>query len=95
MPPWLSVLTCAAMKKAKAIELLGNSVKAAAAALGVTSSAISQWPDELPHAIENRVLAALARRHLPPSLIGADDPPSAEPAIAPAGTAAEVGHAAG
>jgi hypothetical protein len=64
------------MKKAKAIELLGNSVKAAATCLGITRSAISQWPDELPETVENRVLAQLARKHLPPELIGADGAPA-------------------
>jgi hypothetical protein len=58
------------MKKSRAIELLGGTVTAAADAMGVTSSAVSQWPDELTHEMENRVLAALARQHLPPELIG-------------------------
>jgi predicted transcriptional regulator len=58
------------MKKSRAIELLGGTVTAAADAMGVTSSAVSQWPDELTHDMENRVLAALARRHLPPELLG-------------------------
>ena len=80
------------MKKAKAIELLGNSVKAAAASLGVTSSAVSQWPEELPRSIENRVLAELARRHLPPDLIGAE---GTAPATAPSAETAEAGHAVG
>ena len=52
------------MKKAQAIALLGGSVAAAARAVGVSSSAVSQWPDELPSRIEDRVLAVLARRHL-------------------------------
>lgn len=60
------------MKKARAIELLGGTVSAAAEACNVTTSAISQWPDDLPPNIENRVLAALARKHLPPSLLGSD-----------------------
>jgi len=58
------------MNKAKAIELLGGTVTTAAAAVGVTPSAITQWPDELPGRLEDRVLAALARKHLPPALIG-------------------------
>lgn len=68
------------MKKQRAIELLGGTNTAAAAECGVTPSAISQWPDELPENIENRVLAALARKHLPPELIGegtATDAPTA------------------
>jgi predicted transcriptional regulator len=58
------------MKKSRAIELLGGTVTAAADAMGVTSSAVSQWPDELTHEMENRVLAALARQHLPAELLG-------------------------
>jgi hypothetical protein len=60
------------MNKSKAIQLLGGSVAAAAEAVGVSQSAISQWPDELPLRISDRVLAALARRHLAPELIGAE-----------------------
>lgn len=63
------------MNKAKAIELLGGTVTAAAAAVGVTPSAVTQWPDELPGRIEDRVLAALARKHLPPDLIGQEGAP--------------------
>lgn len=54
------------MDKRTAIELLGGTVSIAAQKLGITSSAISQWPDEgdLPESAENRVLAHLARCHL-------------------------------
>jgi DNA-binding transcriptional regulator YdaS (Cro superfamily) len=54
------------MDKRTAIALLGGTVSAAASRLGITPSAISQWPDdgELPESAENRVLAHLARRHL-------------------------------
>jgi len=58
------------MKKARALELLGGSVATAAEAVGVSSAAVSQWPDELPARIEDRILAALARKHLPAELIG-------------------------
>jgi hypothetical protein len=58
------------MKKSRAIELLGGTVKAAASACGITPSAVSQWPDVLSVSAENRVLAALARRNLPPELLG-------------------------
>lgn len=59
------------MNKARAIELLGGSVTTAAEAIGCTSSAISQWPDELPDRLEDRVLAALVRtgRPIPPDLV--------------------------
>lgn len=63
------------MKKLKAIELLGGTVGAAAAAVGVTPSAIAQWPDELPSRLSDRVLAALARKHLPAEMIGAEGAP--------------------
>lgn len=58
------------MNKSQAIELLGGTVKAAAEAIGISSSAVSQWPDELPDAIRDRVQAAVARKHLPPELLG-------------------------
>ena len=52
------------MDKSKAIKLLGGSVTAAAAAVRVSASAVSQWPEVLSPALEDRVLAALARKHL-------------------------------
>lgn len=67
------------MLKSKAIELLGGTPKAAADAVGVSPSAVSQWPDELPIRIADRVLAALARKHLPPELIGAATSASSVP----------------
>lgn len=58
---------------------MGGSVALAAEALGVTRSAISQWPDDeagdLPESAENRVLAVQARRHLPPELLGVERVP--------------------
>lgn len=39
-----------------------GSPKATAEALGITQQAVGQWPDTLTERIENRVLAALARR---------------------------------
>lgn len=61
------------MKKTKALELLGGTPAEAARRLGVTASAVSQWPEELTREIENRVLAELARRHLPPELLGTEE----------------------
>jgi len=59
------------MKKSRALELLGGSVGAAAKSIGrISSAAISQWPEELPPRIEDRVLAALARKYLPPEMLG-------------------------
>jgi len=58
------------MDKKLAIELLGGTASAAAEAIGITPSAVSQWPDELPSRLQDRVLAVLARRHLAPELLG-------------------------
>lgn len=60
------------MRKAKALELLGGSVAAAAEAIGVTYQAVEKWPDPLPNRIEDRVIAAVARRHLPSELLGTE-----------------------
>jgi DNA-binding transcriptional regulator YdaS (Cro superfamily) len=58
------------MDKAKAIEMLGGTVTAAAEAIGISSSAVTQWPEELPDRIADRVIAAIARMHLPPEVLG-------------------------
>lgn len=50
------------MLKAQAIELLGGTAKSAAAAIGVTSQAISGWPEQLTPALRDRVQAALYRQ---------------------------------
>jgi hypothetical protein len=58
------------MKKSRALELLGGSVGAAAKSIGcISSAAISQWPEDLPPRIEDRVLAALARKYLPAEML--------------------------
>lgn len=80
-----------ALTKSRALALLGGTPTAVADALGITPSAVSQWPDELPARIEDRVLAALARRHLSPELIGGDGPAATGDATA---QEAEAGHAA-
>ena len=49
------------MKKLQALELLGGTVAKAAEAIGINSQAISQWPDELPPRLADRVIAACAR----------------------------------
>lgn len=51
------------MKKSEAISLLGGSVSKAAKAIGINPQAVSQWPDELSRAIEDRVIAAVARQN--------------------------------
>jgi DNA-binding transcriptional regulator YdaS (Cro superfamily) len=50
------------MNKQEAIDLLGGSVTAAAEAIGITPSAVSQWPEVLPDRVADRVHAALWRR---------------------------------
>lgn len=50
------------MTKTEAIQLLGGTVTSAAQAIGVSSSAVSLWPDELPARIADRVQAALWRQ---------------------------------
>lgn len=56
------MLICVSMNKAHALRLLGGSVTAAAKACGITPSAVSQWPDDLPPRIADRVIAAVARQ---------------------------------
>lgn len=50
------------MKKTEAIDLLGGTVTTAAEAIGITPSAVTQWPEDLPPRIADRVYAALARK---------------------------------
>jgi len=49
------------MKKSRALELLGGTVASAAEAIGISSAAVSQWPEELPDRIVDRVIAALVK----------------------------------
>ncbi|MGJ7544616.1 hypothetical protein [Variovorax sp. LT1R16] len=53
------------MKKSRALELLGGSVGTAAEAIGISSAAVSVWPDELPNRIVDRVIAGLVRLNMP------------------------------
>lgn len=46
--------------KQEAISLLGGSVAEAARTLGVTYQAVKKWPDPLPPAVADRVVAHLA-----------------------------------
>ena len=64
------------MKKAEAIRLLGGTVTSAAKEIGITYQAVDKWPDELTRAIEDRVIAALARRSMKPELLGLPAIPS-------------------
>jgi molybdenum-dependent DNA-binding transcriptional regulator ModE len=72
------------MLKTKAIELLGGTVSAAAEAIGISYQAVHKWPDVLPDAISDRVVAAIAKRHLPPEMIGQPGSAAAAPAKAAA-----------
>jgi len=54
------------MNKASAITLLGGTATSAASAIGITPQALGQWPDMLPRRLEDRVIAAIARKRLPP-----------------------------
>jgi DNA-binding transcriptional regulator YdaS (Cro superfamily) len=62
------------MKKSEAFELLSCSLTELAELVGVTPSAVSQWPEVLTDRLADRVLAVLARRHLSPELVG--EPPA-------------------
>jgi hypothetical protein len=53
------------MQKVDAIRALGGSISEAAKACRVTPQAVSGWPDTLTDAIEDRVVAALARNRMP------------------------------
>ena len=70
------------MLKTKAIELLGGSVASAADAIGVSYQAVDKWPDKLPPRISDRVMAAIARRHLSPQLLGIEVPKRRKPVTA-------------
>jgi hypothetical protein len=49
------------MQKTQAIQLLGGSISAAAAAIGITYKAVHKWPDTLTPRIADRVTAAISR----------------------------------
>jgi hypothetical protein len=57
------------MRKRNAIQALGGTVTAVATEIGVSCEAVRQWPDPLPQRVADRVLAALARKHLPSELL--------------------------
>lgn len=78
------------MRKATALARLGPTLADVAREIGVSPSAVSQWPEVLPKRIEDRVLAALARRHLAPELLGDVAAPESVPA---ARAAQEQAHA--
>jgi len=61
------------MNKTDAINLLGGTASAAASAIGITPQAFGQWPCDLPRRLEDRVVAAIARRTLPASAFQAPE----------------------
>jgi hypothetical protein len=67
------------MFKVDGIRLLGGTPSSAAREIGISVSAVSQWPDFLPPAIADRVIAAIARKVLLPEVIGLARPPQANP----------------
>lgn len=50
------------LKKLDAIRMCGGTTVTTARLIGVTKSAVSQWPDPLPPRIADRVYAALYRQ---------------------------------
>jgi len=74
------------MDKTSAMKVLGGTAASAASAIGITPQAFGQWPDVLPRRLEDRVIAAIARKRLPPEtfrpapdLSGTAPPPGESP----------------
>lgn len=74
------------MDKKFAIELLGGTPANAAALLGVTPSAVSQWPERLPLRLADRVRGAAVRNGI--------DVQQRMQQLAAAQPTHEIGHAA-
>lgn len=68
------------MKKSDATRLLGGTTAAAAQAMGITPQAYYQWPEDLPPRLQDRVVAAIARKLLPAALLGEPLPTTKEAA---------------
>lgn len=66
------------MNKTDAMSLLDGIAMADAAAIGITPQAFGQWPDPLPRRLEDRVVAAIARRTLPASIFTPSTPVQSE-----------------
>lgn len=75
------------MDKKLAIDLLGGTPAKAAALLGVTPSAVSQWPEQLPLRLADRVRGAAVRS-------GIDVPQRMQQLAAAAPPVHELGQAA-
>ena len=81
------------MKKAYATFILGDSPTAAAKAMGISSQAYSQWPDDLPSRLEDRVIAAYFRQRYPDVIrLLRDSTPSALTATTTGYKPSEVEH---
>jgi hypothetical protein len=63
------------VRKTQALDLLGGPA-GAATAIGISYQAVMKWPEELPPRIADRVLAVLARKHLPLELMGLEVKPA-------------------
>ena len=65
-PPCKTTYTTHTMKKTTAIELLGGTPGKAAKALGYKAvQTIYAWPDDLPQALQDRIVGVLARTKKP------------------------------
>jgi len=64
------------MEKYFAIKALGGTAVSAASAIGITPQAFGQWPDVLSRRLEDRVIAAIARKRLPPEAFRPESPES-------------------
>ena len=58
------VIYLVCMTKTEAIRMFGTATRLARA-IGITPQAVYQWPPVLTRALEDRVLAALARKNRP------------------------------
>lgn len=81
------------MHKSEAIQLLGGTNVAAAKAIGISPAAVSQWTDPLTAPVTDRVVAAIARKHLSAALIGSESELLPSPAGSPAAPVAEKAQA--
>nr|WP_314541566.1 hypothetical protein [uncultured Ottowia sp.] len=70
------------MLKEHAIHELGGTVAHVASAIGISASAIAQWPEVLPPRIADRVIAALVRKgkHVPELWLQSAEQSAAMPA---------------
>lgn len=57
------------MLKTDALKVLGPDAQSAADAIGCSRQAVEKWPEVLPKRIVDRVIAAVARRERPASLL--------------------------